>query len=117
VKALWLVPALLLIGSVSVQGSVAAGSTTADPRQQLDAFCATHASDCAQLKALHEAAHQACADGQAQTAACRQARDSVHAQMQTLESLGVPRPARPPGPPPGEGEQPPPPEDGMPPPR
>lgn len=107
--------ALLLAGNVFAQSSSTSSSSAVDPRQQLDTFCKTHAADCAQLKALHEAAHQACANGQAQSTACRQARDNVHAQMQKLESLGLPRPARPSGPPPGEGDRPPPDEDGPPP--
>ena len=118
-KAHWMLAAFLLGSIAFAQGSFAANSSnsssTSNPRQQLEAFCSTHAADCAQLKALHEAARQACANGQAQSAACRQARESVHAQMQKLESLGLPRPPRPPGPPPGEGDQPPP-DDGAPPP-
>lgn len=114
-KANWMIGILLLGGLSFAQGCSASSSsntTTTDPRQQLDAFCSTHAADCAQLKTLHEAARQACANGQQQSTACRQARDAVRAQMQKLESLGLPRPARPPGPPPGEGDRPPP--DGAP---
>ena len=110
-KAYLVLAALLLSGSAFAQGGSTASSGVTDPRQQLDAFCATHATECAQLKALHETAHQTCANGQAQTVACRQARDNVHTQMQKLESLGLPRPARPPGPPPGDGDRPPPPPD------
>lgn len=95
----------------SASGSTNSNSTPSDPRQVMETFCSTHTAECAQLKSLHEAARQACSNRQNETAACRQARDAVHAQMQKLESLGLPRPPRPPGPPPGEGDRPPPPDD------
>ena len=114
-KMVLVLAALLFSSSLFAQAGSTAGSTASsgatDPRQVLEAFCATHATECAQLKTLHETAHQACANGQQQSTACRQARDNVHTQMQKLESLGLPRPARPPGPPPGDGDSPPPPPD------
>jgi hypothetical protein len=62
--------------------------------QAMEAFCSSHAQDCADLKQLHETARQTCQNAQSTVGACRSAREAVRAKEQALQAEGFPAPLR-----------------------
>lgn len=92
----WIIAAALLglCAAASAQDSGSSNSAFAAHRQAMQAFCASHAQDCADLKQLHETAHQTCQNPQSTVAACRGAREAARAKEQSLEAQGFPPPPR-----------------------
>lgn len=62
------------------------------PSPEIQAFCANHAEQCAQLKAAHEVARQTCTNPQATVGECQQAREQVKGELSSLEQMGMPAP-------------------------
>jgi hypothetical protein len=91
-------PSIIAAALLGLCGAAAAQDSNnpafAERRQAVQAFCAGHAQDCAELKQLHETARQTCQNPQSTVGACRSARQAARAKEQALESQGFPPPPR-----------------------
>lgn len=83
-----------LCGAASAQDSGGNSSAFAAHRQAVEAFCSSHAQDCADLKQLRETARQTCHNAQSTVGACQSAREAARSKEQSLEAEGYPAPPR-----------------------
>jgi hypothetical protein len=90
---------VLALGLIVSCGAWAQGGAPYDHHRspEMEAFCSSNAQDCATLRSLRMAAHQACVNGQSATAECTQARQQFRAELNTLEGEGFPAPHHGPG--------------------
>ena len=77
-------------GAAFAQGE--ANPAFAAHRQAVEAFCSSHAQDCADLKQLHQTARQTCQNAQSSIGDCKAAREAARAKQQALEAEGFPAP-------------------------
>ena len=87
-KPLALFALALLAGAANAQGP----EGRRQPSPEMQAFCAQHQQECAQLKSLHETARSICENKESKVGDCEAARSATRAQAEKMEAEGMPAP-------------------------